>query len=60
MNNKAKNVLIFIAIAGVLSAMVFLQWQGPVPSQPIDLSDDDSGDDDDSSRFGNLPPAPKK
>lgn len=56
MNNKAKNALIFIAVVGVLSAMVFLQWEGPAPSQSVDLIDDD----DDSSRFGNLPPAPKK
>ena len=61
MNNKAKNALIFAAVAGVLSAMVFLQWEGPAPSQSIDIiDDDDSGDDDDSSRFGNLPPAPAK
>ena len=62
MTIRAKQTVTIGAIALLLAAIAGLSAskRAPEPVEVEALQDDDSGDDDDSGRFGMLPLAPKE
>ena len=62
MTIRAKQTVIVGAIVLILAAIAGLSAikRAPEPVEAESLQDDDSGDDDDSGRFGMLPLAPKE